>query len=81
MFITEEDYRVVIGENALKVVSQASQELCLCLRQMWFFPHRPSDLLLQLSFSWSFFLSVVKMAHSNQLLLQNLQGQYNHRFL
>ena len=27
MFITEEDYRVVIGENALKVVSQASQEI------------------------------------------------------
>ena len=27
MFITEEDYRVVIGENALKVVSQASQEV------------------------------------------------------
>lgn len=26
MFITDEDYRVVIGENALKVVSQASQE-------------------------------------------------------
>ena len=27
MFITEEDYRVVIGENALKVVSQASGEI------------------------------------------------------
>lgn len=27
MFITQEDYRVVIGENALKVVSQASQEI------------------------------------------------------
>ena len=27
MFITEVDYRVVIGENALKVVSQASQEI------------------------------------------------------
>lgn len=26
MFITDEDYRVVIGENALKVVSQASQD-------------------------------------------------------
>lgn len=26
MFITEDDYRVVIGENALKVVSQASQD-------------------------------------------------------
>lgn len=27
MFITDNDYRVVIGENALKVVSQASQEI------------------------------------------------------
>ena len=27
MFITDNDYRVVIGENALKVVSQASQEV------------------------------------------------------
>ena len=27
MFITEEDYRVVIGENALKVVSQAAEEM------------------------------------------------------
>lgn len=27
MLITEEDYRVVIGENALKVVSQASQQI------------------------------------------------------
>ena len=27
MFITEEDYRVVIGERALKGVSQASQEI------------------------------------------------------
>ena len=26
MFITDEDYKVVIGETALKVVSQASQE-------------------------------------------------------
>ena len=26
MFITEEDYRVVIGETALKVVSQTSEE-------------------------------------------------------
>lgn len=26
MFITEEDYRVVIGESALKVVSQTSEE-------------------------------------------------------
>lgn len=27
MFITDEDYKVVIGESALKVVSQASQEV------------------------------------------------------
>ena len=27
MFITEEDYRVVIGANALKVISQASQDI------------------------------------------------------
>ena len=26
MFITDEDYRVVIGEQALKVVSQVSEE-------------------------------------------------------
>ena len=26
MFITDEDYKVVIGENALKVVSQVSTE-------------------------------------------------------
>ena len=27
MFITEEDYRVVIGESAMKVVSQSNQEV------------------------------------------------------
>ena len=26
MFITEEDYRVVVGENALKVISRTSAE-------------------------------------------------------
>ena len=26
MFITEEDYRVVVGENALKIISQVSAE-------------------------------------------------------
>ena len=26
MFITEEDYKVVIGDNALKVISQVSEE-------------------------------------------------------
>mgnify|MGYP000068441131 FL=1 len=26
MFVTEEDYRVVIGETALKVISQVSEE-------------------------------------------------------
>ena len=26
MFITEEDYKVVIGDNALKVISQVSPE-------------------------------------------------------